>query len=136
MINAEHEEKASEKSEIVISPLSCSLIGETQIINISPDTLAYKIYGKTKAKERFNCRYGFNEAYHKELYKRGLNIVGVDDNGDARIVEISDHQFFIATLFLPQASSSVEKPHPLILEYLKAAKSFQVIKKTGKIGMA
>ena len=128
MTDAEHEETASEKSEIVISPLSCSLIGETQIINISPDTLAYKIYGKTKAKERFNCSYGFNEAYHKELYKRELNIVGVDDNGDARIVEIYDHQFYIATLFLPQSSSTADNPHPLIIEYLTVAKEFHGIK--------
>jgi hypothetical protein len=34
----------------------------------------------------------------------------------------------MATLFLPQSSSRAEKPHPLIVEYLNAAKTFQGIK--------
>ncbi len=60
---------------------------------------------------------------------QALKIVGVDDNGNARIVELSDHRFFMATLFLPQSSSSAEKPHPLVVEYLNAAKAFKAIKK-------
>jgi len=129
MLDAEHAETSPKSSRFVISPLSCSLIGETQTVFISPGSLVYKIYRKEKAKEKFNCSYGFNEAFHKELNEQDLKIVGVDDNGNARMVELSDHRFFIATLFLPQSSSSVEKPHPLIVEYLKAAKVFKVVKK-------
>jgi CTP synthase (UTP-ammonia lyase) len=125
MRDAEHGKMSPETSKLVISPLSCSLIGETQIVCISPDTLAYKIYGNEKAKEKFNCNYGLNETYHKELNDQDLKIVGIDNNGDARIVELSDHRFFMATLFIPQFSSSAEKPHPLIVEYLNAAKAFQ-----------
>ena len=95
--------------------------------------MAYKIYKKEKVKEKFNCKYGFNEAYHKEMNAQNLKIVGVDDNGDARIVELSDHRFFVATLFLPQSSSSSEKPHPLIAEFLNAAKAFQGVKQEGEI---
>ena len=127
MRDAEHGEASPKTSRLVISPLSCSLIGETQIVYISPETLACKIYKKEKAKEKFNCNYGLNETYRKELNEQDLKIVGSDDNGDARIVELSDHRFFMATLFLPQSSSSAEKPHPLIVEYLKAAKTFQGI---------
>lgn len=133
MTDAEHGEASSKTSGHVISPLSCALVGEIQIVYISPDTLAFKIYGKEKAKEIFNCQYGFNEVYHKEINQQDLKIVGVDDNGDARIVELSDHRFFMATLFLPQSSSSAEKPHPLIVEYLNAAKAFQDIKQEVEI---
>lgn len=133
MRDAEHGESSPKTSRLVINPLSCSLIGETQIVYISPDTLTYKIYRKEKAKEKFNCNYGFNEAYHKEMNEQDLKIVGVDDNGGARIVELSDHRFFMATLFLPQSSSSAEKPHPLIVEYLNAAKAFHGIKKDVEI---
>ena len=63
------------------------------------------------------------------MNEQDLRIVGVDDNGDARIVELSDHRYFMATLFLPQFSSSAEKPHPLIVEYLNAAKAFQGMKR-------
>ncbi len=59
-----------------------------------------------------------------------LKIVGVDNRGNARIVELSDHRFFLATLFLPQSSSSAERPHPLIIEYLNAAKAFKAIKRS------
>jgi CTP synthase (UTP-ammonia lyase) len=128
MIDAEHAETFPKSSKLVISPLSCSLIGETQMVYISPDTLTYKIYRKEKAKEKFNCNYGLNETYHKEMNEQDLKIVGVDDNGRARIVELSTHRFFIATLFLPQSSSRAEKPHPLIVEYLNTAKTFQGIK--------
>jgi len=55
---------------------------------------------------------------------RGLKVSGADRNGEARIVELSDHRFFIATLFLPQLSSSYAKPHPLIVAYMKAAAVF------------
>ena len=128
MRDAEHADTFPKTSRLVISPLSCSLIGETQIVYVSPDTLAYKIYKKGQTKEILNCKYVFNEAYNKELNKQDLRIVGVDDNGDSRIVELSDHRYFMATLFLPQSSSSAEKPHPLIVEYLNAAKAFQGMK--------
>ena len=135
MRDAEHGEASPKSSRLVISPLSCSLIGETQIVYISPNTLAYKIYRKEKAKEIFNCNYGFNETYQKEMNAQDLKIVGVDDNGNARIVELSDHRFFMATLFLPQSSSSAEKPYPLIVEYLNAAKAFQGIKQEIEINI-
>ena len=131
MVNAEHGEASPKSSRPVISPLSCSLIGETQIVYISPDSLAYKIYRKEKAKEQFNCNYGFNETYHKELNRQDLKIVGVDDNGNARIVELSTHRFFMASLFLPQSCSSAENPHPLIVEYLNAAQAFHRYKIKG-----
>jgi hypothetical protein len=78
MMDAEHGEASPKSSRLVISPLCCSLIGETQIVYISPD-------------------------------------------------------FFMATLFLPQSSSRAEKPHPLIVEYLNAAKTFQGIKQEVEI---
>jgi hypothetical protein len=51
MRDTEHGEGSPNSSRPVINPLSCSLIGETQIVHISPDTLAYKIYRKEQAKE-------------------------------------------------------------------------------------
>ncbi|MCK7513630.1 MAG: hypothetical protein MZV70_62820 [Desulfobacterales bacterium] len=37
---------------------------------------------------------------------------GVDREGEARVVELTSHRFFLATLFLPQLASSLEAPHP------------------------
>jgi CTP synthase (UTP-ammonia lyase) len=50
-----------------------------------------------------------------------LKITGVDQEGDVRIVELTDHPFYVATLYLPQLSSKLDRPHPLILAFLRAA---------------
>jgi CTP synthase (UTP-ammonia lyase) len=52
-------------------------------------------------------------------------VTGTGPEGEARIVELPDHRFFIATLFLPQLSSTMERPHPLIVGYLRAAMEYQ-----------
>ena len=125
---AEHEETAPEASELVISKLTCSLVGQTQVVKIMPGTRAHRAYGKEESSEQFRCNYGLNPAYQEEIGKRGLKIVGVDLDGQARIVELPDHRFFIATLFLPQLSSSPDRPHPLIMAYLRAAAAFQAFR--------
>ena len=121
MGDAEHGEFSPDSQRMVISPLSGSLVGETQAVTISPDSMVHKIYGSERTKEQFSCSFGFNETYSHHLDGQELKIAGVDKEGNARIVELSMHRFFVATLFLPQLSSSAEKPHPLIVEYLNPA---------------
>ena len=49
-------------------------------------------------------------------------VAGVDDaDGGARIVRVRDHPFFYGTLFVPQASSTRDTPHPIVTAYLAAA---------------
>ncbi len=90
-------------------------------INISPDTLAYSIYRSSKIEETFTCSYELNPAYRANLEAAGLKVSGISEDGGARIVELPDHHFFIATGFIPQLASGENRPHPLILAYLKAA---------------
>ncbi len=40
--------------------------------------------------------------------------------GDARIVELAGHPFFLATLFQPERSAFSGRVHPLILGYVQA----------------
>ena len=47
--------------------------------------------------------------------------MGFDSNDTVRIIELSDHRFFIATLFLPQLTSKPKQPHPLLEAFLLAA---------------
>jgi CTP synthase len=90
-------------------------------INISPNTLAHRIYHSFKIEETFTCSYELNPVYRENLETNGLIISGVSEDGGARIVELPAHRFFIATGFVPQLSSEENRPHPLILAYLKAA---------------
>lgn len=129
MEDAEHEESAPNASTLLINKLSCSLVGVTQQVHIKPGTLAHQIYQKESATEQFRCNYGLNPKYRDEISQRGLQIAGTDMEGEVRIVELPQHRFFIATLFLPQLASTPEAPHPILLAYLKAAMAFRITMK-------
>ena len=123
--NAEHEETAPEASHLLINKLVCSLVGSTETVTLTLGTLAHRVYGKTEAVEQFACNYGLNPAYREQISQGELKIAGIGPAGEVRVVELSAHRFFIATLFLPQLSSTAESPHPLLLAYLKAAQAFR-----------
>jgi CTP synthase (UTP-ammonia lyase) len=99
--------------------LSCSLIGRKQTIQIAPGTAAYQAYGSKTTVEQFQCNYGLNEEYRNHLIRGDLKIAGIDADENVRIVELAHHPFFIATLFLPQLTSTPQLPHPLVKAYLK-----------------
>jgi hypothetical protein len=120
-------EIARDASRLLISKLSCSPVGETQIVKVTPGTRAYRAYGKEEIAEEFACSYGLNQAYRDEIEQGELKVAGIGLDGEVRIVEFSNHRFFLATLFVPHLSSSPEMPHPLITEYLKAAMAFQAL---------
>jgi len=123
--DAEHEESAPGAATLFISKLACSLVGKTQEIKIAPDSIAHRAYGKQEVMEQFFCNYGVNPLFRNEVSKGKLSITGVDPEGEVRIVELSDHPFYAATLFLPQIAPKPESPHPLIFAYLKAAEAFE-----------
>ena len=104
------------------------MIGESQTIHIIPETIAYQAYGKDSIIERFQCNYGLNEKYRNDLSDGKLKITGFDEDDNARIIEIPNHRFFIATLFLPQFTSKPGMSHPLILSFIKAAIKFRDMK--------
>ncbi len=57
----------------------------------------------------------------ERLNDGGLRVVGTEQDGEARVVELPDRRFYLATLFVPQLSSQPDSPHPLIVAYLQAA---------------
>lgn len=119
--DAEHEETAPSAPTLLITKLASSLVGKTQTIKVKPGSCAYEAYKEQEVTEQFHCNYGLNQRFYSDLDKGLLKITGVDLEGGARIVEISDHPFYVATLFLPQISSRPKRPHPLIVAYLRAA---------------
>jgi CTP synthase (UTP-ammonia lyase) len=101
--------------------LSCSVAGTSQSVEILPNTLTHKAYGIESAAEVYRCRYGLNPAYRHDFFNAEMVVSGFDADGEVRIVELDEHPFFIATLFVPQLRSKPEDPHPLITSYLEAA---------------
>jgi CTP synthase (UTP-ammonia lyase) len=127
--DGEHEETAPSAPTLVISRLACSLVGKTQTIKIVPGSHAHQAYGRQEVTEQFSCNYGLNPGFRGRLEDGHLKFTGIDLKGEARIAELSEHPFYVATLFLPQISSRPDSPHPLIVAYLKAALAFQTTRR-------
>jgi len=89
-------------------------------IKIRPDSLAYHIYQQPEVEEWFQCNYELNPAFQEMIETTGMSVTGMGENGEARIVELSDHRFFLATNFQPQLTSEEIRPHPLIVAYLES----------------
>ena len=90
---------------------------------IKEGTLAYKIYKEKNINERHRHRFEYNNDYREEMEKAGLTISGTSPDGNlVEIVEIKDHPFFIAGQFHPEFKSRPDKPAPLFVELVKAAK--------------
>ncbi|MHB8271823.1 CTP synthase C-terminal region-related (seleno)protein [Bradyrhizobium sp.] len=111
-------------SNLLITPLSCSLVGQTMAVEIEPGSRVEAIYGSTSAFEQYYCNFGLNPDYQQRLHDAGLRIVGRDANGEARILTLPKHRFFIATLFVPQLTSSPDHPHPMIRAFFETAAGF------------
>jgi len=121
--DAEHQETSPDAPVLFITKLSCSLAGETQAIRVMTDSQAYGEYKESRVTEHFVCNFGINPEFRGKIEKSHLNIAGIDDNNEIRLVELSDHPFFMATLYQPQISSTPDHPHPLIMAFVKTALS-------------
>jgi CTP synthase len=90
---------------------------------ISPDTLAYKIYGTSIITERHRHRYEVNIKKYKSTFeKAGLIFSGMSIEGILpEIVERQDHPFFIATQAHPEFKSRPFAAHPLFSKIIKVA---------------
>ena len=117
--DAEHAESNPEASHLIVSKLECSLVGKTLEINLDKKSRAFEICSTDKLVESYYCNFGLNLKYQSQLHDAGLRTVGTDDMKETRIVELSNHRFFIGTLFLPQMNSTKEQPHRIITEFLR-----------------
>lgn len=90
---------------------------------IKENTLAYSIYGDTLIHERHRHRYEFNNQYLEEFEKKGMIASGVNpESGLVEIMELPTHPFFIGVQYHPELKSTVEKPSPLFVSFIAAAR--------------
>jgi CTP synthase (UTP-ammonia lyase) len=118
--DAEHAEYDPYGSKLFVSELACFLAGREMQLSLVKGSRVANFYGGTKVIERYYCNFGVNPYYVEELKKAPIEITGSDAEGEIRVVEIPANKFFVATLFVPQARSAVEKPHPLVDGFIKA----------------
>jgi len=79
-------------------------------IKVSPGSLAFRIYRRKEVAEAFNCNYELNPDFRGTLEATGLKVSGVSEDGGARIIELPEHHFFMATGFLPQFTQKQPGP--------------------------
>ena len=120
--DARHAEYDPYASRLIVSRLDCSLVGRELEIALAPGSKTAEIYGKQKVVERYYCNFGVNPEYVERLSVGPFRPVGSDKEGEIRIMEIPEHPFFIGTLFVPQALSTPQKPHPLVTAFLASAR--------------
>jgi len=90
--------------------------------NIAKGTKAFSAYGKLKVAERHRHRYEFNNSYLKSFEAAGMTASGMNpDTGLVEIVEVKNHPWFVGVQFHPEYKSTVIKPHPLFVRFVKAA---------------
>lgn len=90
---------------------------------LKKSSLANKLYKTEEISERHRHRYEFNNEYRKEMEDKGMTISGTSPDGElVEIIELKEHPYFIASQFHPELKSRPDKPHPLFVGLLKAAK--------------
>lgn len=93
--------------------------------DLKPGSLAHTIYGDLHISERHRHRYEFNDHYLEQFEKNGMIASGRNpETGLVEIIELSNHPFFIGVQYHPELKSTVERPAPLFVHFVKAAKEF------------
>jgi CTP synthase len=88
---------------------------------IRPGTRLHRAYGRESVRERHRHRYEFNHQYLDRLTAAGLHVSGTHGSGLVEAVELSDHPWFVGVQFHPEFRSKPHVPHPLFLEFIRAA---------------
>ncbi len=89
-------------------------------------TFSFSAYGKREISERHRHRYEFNNRFRQVLEDAGLVIAGTSPDGKlVEIVEIKEHPWFVAVQFHPEFKSRPRIPHPLFVNFVKAAKELR-----------
>ena len=98
-----------------------------------PGSLAYRAYGTLMVSERHRHRYEFNNAYRAIFEAKGMRITGTSPDGTlVEVIELADHPWFLAVQCHPEFKSKPTHPHPLFRDFVGAALSYRLGKKSVK----
>ena len=89
---------------------------------VMKNSKAFEAYQTINVKERHRHRYEFNNEYLQEFEKAGMKATGINPKENlVEIVEIEDHPWFVGVQFHPEYKSTVANPHPIFVNFVKAA---------------
>lgn len=91
---------------------------------------AHQIYTTENISERHRHRYEFNNNFTDDFVKNGMLFSGINRQGKlVEIIELKDHPWFMGVQFHPEYKSTVANPHPLFVNFIKAAIQYSDKKK-------
>ncbi len=83
---------------------------------------SFEAYGVQDIRERHRHRYEFNNAFRKAFEEHGVRLAGINPEENlVEIIELKDHPWFVGVQFHPEYRSTVKRPHPLFVSFIKAA---------------
>ncbi len=89
---------------------------------LTPGSLAQRVYGTNIIHERHRHRYEFNCLYERTLTEHGLRISGRSPDGKfVEIAELPGHPWYLAVQFHPEFKSKPTHPHPLFAAFVQAS---------------
>ncbi len=87
---------------------------------LQPGTRAAKIYGNLSVNERHRHRYEFNNAFEQQFECKGMRCAGHNMGSNlVEVVEMTDKKWYLGTQFHPEYESTVLRPHPLFVDFIK-----------------
>lgn len=82
----------------------------------------FDMYKESIIQERHRHRYEFNNEFQQEYERAGMKCVGRNPESNlVEIVEIPGLKWYVGTQFHPEYQSTVLKPHPLFVDFVKTA---------------
>ncbi|MDR0428245.1 MAG: CTP synthase [Dysgonamonadaceae bacterium] len=89
---------------------------------LDKNSKAYQAYQCDSVSERHRHRYEFNNEYKNLFEKNGMKCTGINpDTGLVEVVEIPELKWYLGTQFHPEYNSTVVRPNPLFMSFIKAA---------------
>ena len=89
-------------------------------------SLVKEIYQTTDLKERHRHRYEFNNDFKAQIEAAGMKATGLNpETGLVEIIEIPNHNWFVGVQYHPEYKSTVANPHPLFVDFVKAALNYK-----------
>ena len=120
---ADHAEMNRAAKDPLIVKLCCSLVGTHAKIVAVPGTSFAEALGGSESIEEFNCNYGLAPALEPIFAGSDLKFVAYDEAHQVRAFQLSDHPFFIGTLFQPERRALRGTLHPLLTAFFQHVSS-------------
>jgi len=89
---------------------------------VAKNSKTYNAYQSELISERHRHRYEFNNEYLEAIENAGMSATGINPKtGLVEVVELPDHPWFVGVQYHPEYKSTVLNPHPLFVDFIKAA---------------